>query len=196
MRLLIMGPPGAGKGTQAVVLAGLADGPHVSTGDLFRDNIARRTELGVLAEKYISAGEYVPDAVTDDMVRDRLAQPDAARAFVLDGYPRTLQQVTTLDTILAERDAALDGVVELVVPEDEVVTRILARAAVSGRSDDTEDVVRHRLAVYANQTAPLVEGYDARGLLHRVDGTGSVEDVAARLGRVVGRGVPGMREHN
>lgn len=187
MRLLIMGPPGAGKGTQAVALAALVDGPHISTGDLFRDNIARRTELGVLAEKYTSAGEYVPDAVTDDMVRDRLAQSDAAHAFVLDGYPRTLQQVATLETLLAEREVALDGVVELVVPEDEVVARILARAVVSGRSDDTEDVVRRRLAVYAEQTAPVVEAYAGRGLLRRVDGTGGVEDVAARLADVVGR---------
>lgn len=181
MRLLIMGPPGAGKGTHAGALAALVDGPHISTGDLFRDNIGRRTELGRLAEKYISAGEYVPDAVTDDMVRDRLGRPDAARAFVLDGYPRTGTQVATLDALLDARGAAVDAVVELTVPDDELVARILRRSAVSGRSDDTEDVVRHRLAVYADQTAPLVRAYGERGLLHRVDGTGTMDDVRRRV---------------
>ncbi|MCR1784030.1 adenylate kinase [Nocardioides carbamazepini] len=185
MRLLIMGPPGAGKGTHAGALASLVRGPHISTGDLFRDNIARGTELGRLAEKYIAAGEYVPDAVTDDMVRDRLGQPDAARAFVLDGYPRTHAQVATLDALLEARGTAVDGVVELIVPDDELVSRILRRSAVSGRSDDTEDVVRHRLAVYGDQTAPLLETYGERGLRHSVDGTGSPEEVRRRVERAV-----------
>lgn len=181
MRLLIMGPPGAGKGTHAGALAALVGGPHISTGDLFRDHIDRRTELGRLAEKYLATGEYVPDAVTDDMVRDRLARPDAAHSFVLDGYPRTDAQVATLDELLDARGTAVDGVVELTVPDDELVTRILRRSAVSGRSDDTEEVVRHRLAVYADQTAPLVRAYGERGLLHRVDGTGSMEEVRRRV---------------
>ncbi|MDQ6522878.1 adenylate kinase [Nocardioides sp. LHD-245] len=181
MRLLIMGPPGAGKGTHAGALASLVGGPHISTGDLFRDNIARRTELGRLAEKYISAGEYVPDEITDDMVRDRLGRPDAARSFVLDGYPRTGAQVAALDALLDARGTGVDGVVALTVPDDELVARILRRSAVSGRSDDSEDVVRHRLAVYADQTAPLVRAYGDRGLLHRVDGTGSMEEVRLRV---------------
>lgn len=185
MRLLIMGAPGAGKGTQAVALATLVGGPHISTGDLFRANITERTELGRLAEKYIAAGEYVPDAVTDDMVRDRLAAPDAAHAWVLDGYPRTSSQVASLDALLAGRGLTIDGAVELVVPEGELVDRLVARAAVSGRSDDTADVVRHRLGVYADQTAPLLAAYGARGLLRRVDGTGSVEDVRGRVAEVV-----------
>ncbi|UUW90517.1 adenylate kinase [Pimelobacter simplex] len=185
MRLLIMGAPGAGKGTQAVALAALVDGPHISTGDLFRSNIAQGTELGRLAEKYISAGEYVPDAVTDDMVRDRLAAPDAREAFVLDGYPRTSSQVASLDALLSERGLAIDRAVELVVPEEELVDRLVARAAVSGRSDDTADVVRHRLGVYAAQTAPLLASYGGRGVLHRVDGTGSVEEVRQRVAEVV-----------
>lgn len=181
MRLLITGPPGAGKGTQAVALAGRVGGPHISTGDIFRDNIRRRTELGALAEKFIAAGEYVPDAVTDAMVRDRLAEPDAAPAFVLDGYPRTEQQVATLDGLLDARGASIDAVIELVVPVEQLVARIRRRSADGGRLDDTDEVVRHRLAVYSEQTAPLLRVYGDRGLLHRLDATGDLEEVGQRI---------------
>ncbi|MFI5799957.1 adenylate kinase [Streptomyces sp. NPDC051677] len=186
MRLLIMGPPGAGKGTQAVALARRVDGPHISTGDIFRDNIGRRTELGTLAEKYIAAGEYVPDGVTDAMVRDRLAEPDATSAFVLDGYPRTEQQVATLDDLLDARGASVDAVIELVVPDEQLVARIHRRSAESGRLDDTDEVVRRRLAVYAEQTAPLLRTYADRGLLHRLDGTGDLDEVRQSINLALG----------
>ena len=181
MRVVLMGPPGAGKGTQAVVVAGRLGIPHVSTGDIFRANVAGGTPLGLEAQKYMDAGEYVPDSVTNEMVRDRLAQPDAAAGFLLDGYPRTLAQVDELAGMLAENGAAIDKVVEITVDTDEVVGRLVKRAAEQGRSDDTEDVIRRRQEIYAEQTAPLTSVYAAQGLLVQVDGMGSVEDVTARV---------------
>ncbi len=181
MRLLLMGPPGAGKGTQASIIAERYGIPAISTGDLFRNNVARGTDLGREAERYMNAGEYVPDDVTNGMLRDRLLEPDAEKGFLLDGYPRTLAQVEFLDSVLEEQGVSLDRVVELVVDVDEVVSRLLARAAAEGRKDDTEEVVRRRLEVYAEETAPLLELYDSRGLLIRVDGVGTVEEVANRI---------------
>lgn len=186
MRLLIMGPPGAGKGTQAVALAARINGPHISTGDIFRANISAQTELGVLAKSYIDAGEYVPDEVTNNMVRDRLGQPDAKDAFLLDGYPRTLDQVTTLDGILSDLGESLSGVVVLAVDSEELITRLLKRAQDSGRSDDTEDVIRKRQEVYTSETAPLLDVYRERGLLHAVDGTGALDEVEARINAALG----------
>ncbi|WP_286927708.1 MULTISPECIES: adenylate kinase [Aeromicrobium] len=180
-RLLIMGPPGAGKGTQAVALAKRIDGAHVSTGDIFRENVAQETELGQAAKRYMDAGEYVPDEVTNAMVADRLAQDDAREAFLLDGYPRTLDQVAKLDQILADLGSGLDGVIALTVIEDELIGRLLERAKVSGRSDDTEEVIRHRQEVYRNETAPLLAVYRDRGLLIEVDGMGTPEEVGARI---------------
>ena len=181
MRVVLMGPPGAGKGTQAVVVAGRLGIPHVSTGDIVRANVSQGTPLGVEAKRYMDAGEYVPDSVTNEMVRDRLAQPDAEPGFLLDGYPRTVAQVDELAGILAEQGRALDHVVELTVDVDEVVGRLLKRSAEQGRSDDTEDVIRRRLEVYFEQTAPLIHAYEAQGLLIKVDGMGSVDDVTARV---------------
>ncbi|MDO9380479.1 MAG: adenylate kinase [Nocardioidaceae bacterium] len=181
MRLLFMGPPGAGKGTQAETLSGRMGIPQISTGDIFRANVAEGTELGTTAKSYMDAGEYVPDEVTNAMVRDRLQQPDALDGFLLDGYPRTVDQVSTLDGILGEVDASLDAVVVLVADEDELVARLLKRAETSGRSDDTEDVIRHRQQVFTDQTAPLLEVYRDRGLLVEVDGMGEVDDVAQRI---------------
>jgi adenylate kinase len=186
MRVVLMGPPGAGKGTQAVVVAARLGIPHVSTGDIFRANVAGGTPLGLEAQKYMDAGEYVPDSVTNEMVRDRLAQPDAAAGFLLDGYPRTLAQVDELAGMLAEQGGALDKVVELTVDTDEVVGRLVKRAAEQGRSDDTEDVIRRRQEIYAEQTAPLTAVYAEQGLLVQVDGMGSVEDVTARVLAVLG----------
>ncbi|GAB2684848.1 adenylate kinase [Thalassiella azotivora] len=180
-RLVLLGPPGAGKGTQAQAVASRLGVPAVSTGDIFRANVGEGTELGKLAQRYMDAGEYVPDEVTNAMVRDRLAEPDAEGGFLLDGYPRTQAQVAELDGMLAERDAALDAVVELTVETDEVVQRLLKRAQTEGRSDDTEAVIRRRLEVYAEQTAPLTATYAERGLLRQVDGLGPVEDVTRRL---------------
>lgn len=180
-RLLIVGPPGAGKGTQAARIAEELAIPAISTGDIFRANVSQETELGVLAKSYMDAGEYVPDSVTNDMVRSRLAEPDAAEGFLLDGYPRTLDQVEALDGMLAELGTPLDRVLLLEADTDTVVERLLARGRESGRSDDTAETIRHRQNVYAEQTAPLVEVYESRGILRRVDGMASIEDVTAAL---------------
>jgi adenylate kinase len=181
MRLILLGPPGAGKGTQAKRLAEQLSIPAISTGDIFRSNVSTGTELGVLAKRYMDAGEYVPDSVTNEMVRARLAEPDTANGFLLDGYPRTTAQVETLDAMLAERGLRLDAVVELTADTDEVVQRLLKRAEIEGRADDTEDVIRRRMEVYAEQTAPLTAIYEAHGLLRRADGMGSVDEVTDRL---------------
>ncbi len=185
MRIVLMGPPGAGKGTQAISLASELGIPHISTGDIFRSNVSAETELGLLAKKYMDAGEYVPDSVTNDMVKNRLAEPDAKSGFLLDGYPRTVAQVAELDSILNKLGAAVDLVIELTVDIDEVVGRLVQRAAQQGRSDDSEDVIRRRLEVYTEQTAPLIEAYRARGLLKAVDGMGEIEQVRARLAEAV-----------
>ncbi|MGH3358046.1 MAG: adenylate kinase [Nocardioidaceae bacterium] len=181
MRLLLMGPPGAGKGTQSATLSARYELPQVSTGDIFRAHVSGDTELGRTARSYMDAGEYVPDEVTNEMVRHRLHQPDAADGFLLDGYPRTLDQVRTLDDILGELHTALDAVVELTVDKEELIARLLMRAQDSGRADDTEDVIRHRQDVYVDQTAPLVATYEQRGLLIRIDGMGDVDDVGRRI---------------
>jgi adenylate kinase len=181
VRLVLIGPPGAGKGTQAQVVAAELGIPHISTGDIFRANVAGGTPLGQEAKRYMDAGDLVPDSVTNAMVADRLAQPDAVVGFLLDGYPRNPGQADVLAAALAEEGVALDAVVEIVVGTDEVVERLLARAAKDGRADDTEAVIRHRLDVYAEQTAPLVEYYRARDLLATVDGVGDVADVSKRI---------------
>jgi adenylate kinase len=181
MRLVILGPPGAGKGTQAKQVAARFNIPAISTGDIFRANISARTELGLLVDEIVKSGKYVPDEVTNDLVRNRLQEPDARIGFLLDGYPRTSAQVDELDSMLSASGTALDAVLELTVDLDEVVTRLLKRAEIEGRPDDTEDVIRHRLAVYTEQTAPLVHIYSDRGLLVQVDGLGEVDDVTGRL---------------
>lgn len=181
MRILLVGPPGAGKGTQAAVLAGKLGVPHISTGDIFRTNVAEGTPLGVQAKSYMDKGEYVPDDVTNAMVRDRLAQPDTAAGFILDGYPRTVAQVHELDDMLSAGAGRLDIVVELSADTDELVERLAKRAADQGRSDDTPEVIRRRLEIYAETTAPLIDLYSGRGLVVAVDGLGAVDDVTARL---------------
>ena len=181
MRLLIMGPPGAGKGTQAAVVAAALGVPHISTGDIFRANVGAGTPLGEEAQRYMDAGEYVPDSITNAMVRDRISQGDCRPGFLLDGYPRTLEQVNELDMMLLADDERLDRVVELTVDTEEVVGRLLKRAQEQGRADDTADVIRRRLEVYFAQTAPLVAVYRERGILTDVDGLGAVDEVSERI---------------
>ncbi|MCW2833006.1 MAG: adenylate kinase [Nocardioides sp.] len=177
----MMGPPGAGKGTQATFIAEHFGIPAVSTGDIFRANVSRGTALGVKAKEYMDAGEYVPDEVTNEMVRNRIQEPDADKGFLLDGYPRTLAQVEELDTMIKSTGHALDAVVVLTVDQDEVVERLLQRALIDGRTDDTGDVIRRRQELYGEETAPLIEVYRDRGLLIEVDGMGQVEDVTQRI---------------
>ena len=181
MRLLIIGPPGAGKGTQAKAIAEHYAIPAISTGDIFRKNVAAGTELGRKVKEIMAAGEYLPDSVTNAMVRDRLAEDDARSGFLLDGYPRTVNQVHELDEILASSGQKLDAVLELGVDVDAVVQRLLKRAEIEGRADDTEDVIRNRMSVYDEQTSPLTSIYAERGVLVKVDGMGEVDEVAERI---------------
>ncbi len=207
MRTVLVGPPGAGKGTQASHIAKHFSIPQISTGDIFRANVTQRTELGLEAKKYMDAGDLVPDEVTIAMVKDRLAEDDAQEGFLLDGFPRTVRQAEALDEILAELSVNLDAVLELSVDEDEVVRRLSGRRTCHGcgrnwhvefdkpsekgvcdacgselfrRDDDAPETVRHRLEVYAEQTAPLVEHYDESGLLRRIEAIGTVDEVTER----------------
>jgi len=180
-RLLLVGPPGAGKGTQAAILADTFDIPAISTGDMFRTNVVNGTPLGLQVKAIMDAGEYVPDSLTNEIVADRLSEPDARSGFLLDGYPRTPDQVDELDRILAADNASLDVVVLLVADADVVVARLLKRATEQGRLDDTEEIIRHRMNVYVEQTSPIIDGYDARNLVVRVDALGAVDDVTARI---------------
>jgi adenylate kinase len=181
MRLIMMGPPGAGKGTQAKYIADHFGIPAISTGDIFRANVSKGTPLGIEAAKYMDAGDYVPDEVTNLMVRDRIDEEDANPGFLLDGYPRTLAQVEELDGMIKHTGHALDAVVVLTVDPDEIVQRLLQRAQVEGRADDTEDVIRRRQELYTEQTEPLIGVYRDRGILIEVDGMGEVEDVTRRI---------------
>ena len=181
MRLIIMGPPGAGKGTQAKYIADHFGIPAISTGDIFRANVSEGTPLGLEAKRYMDAGDYVPDEVTNLMVRNRIDEKDAEPGFLLDGYPRTLAQVEELDGMIKFTGHSLDAVVVLTVDPDEIVGRLLQRAQVEGRADDTEDVIRKRQEIYAEQTEPLIEVYRARGILIEVDGMGEVAEVTQRI---------------
>ena len=186
IRLLLIGPPGAGKGTQAALLAKRYSIPAISTGDIFRENVANETPLGIEAKGFMDRREYVPDSLTNALVRDRLSQPDAAAGFLLDGYPRTIDQVHELDDVLHENGTKLDVVVQLTADSDELVTRLSLRASQQGRTDDTPDVIRKRQDVYEEQTAPLIDVYAARGLVAMVDGLGAVDEVTARIAEVLG----------
>lgn len=174
-RVVLVGPPGAGKGTQAAALSEKLGVPHISTGDLFRAHVGEQTPLGQEARRYLDSGELVPDSVTNEMVRERLNDPDAKAGFLLDGFPRNTKQAEVLGEMLAEFDTALDAVIQLQVAEDVVVERLLSR----GRSDDTEDVIRRRQQVYASETAPLLEYYS--DILVTVDGVGDVDEVSSRV---------------
>lgn len=176
-----MGAPGAGKGTQASGLAARYGVPAISTGDIFRANIKGQTPLGIKVKAIIDAGEYVPDETTEEIVADRLEQPDCEPGFLLDGFPRTLHQVHFLDEHLASRGGGLDAVVSLHVDPEALVARLLDRALKEGRADDNEDTIRRRMEVYAGQTAPLLMHYEQQGLLVEIDGTGTVEEVQQRM---------------
>lgn len=180
-RLLLVGPPGAGKGTQAGFLVERFGVPQISTGDIFRHHITNETTLGVQVKAIVDAGDYVPDSLTNAIVTERLDEDDARGGFLLDGYPRTLDQVHYLDRLLEQRGLPLEAVVRLVADEEEIVSRLMARAREQGRSDDTEEAVRHRMDVYHRETEPLLQVFQERGLLLEVDGLGAVEEVAGRV---------------
>lgn len=181
IRILLIGPPGAGKGTQAALLAKHFGIPAISTGDIFRENVRNETPLGLEAKAFMDRGEYVPDSLTNALVRDRLNQPDAVDGFLLDGYPRTIDQVAELDDILDESDKKLDVVVQLTADSDELLRRLSGRAEEQGRSDDTPEVIKRRLSVYEEQTAPLIDVYAARSLVAKVNGLGDIADVTTRI---------------
>ena len=180
-RLLIIGPPGAGKGTQAALIAQSFGIPAISTGDIFRFNVKNETELGKKAKAFMDRGEYVPDSLTNELVRDRLSHDDAGRGFLLDGYPRTVDQVDELDAILNEMGRKLDVVIQLAADNDELVRRLASRAEIEGRADDTPEVIRRRLEVYDEQTAVLIDIYAGRGLVARIDGLGEISEVTGRI---------------
>ncbi|MDA8549397.1 MAG: adenylate kinase [Aquiluna sp.] len=181
IRILLIGPPGAGKGTQAALLAQHFGIPAISTGDIFRENVRNETPLGLEAKAFMDRGEYVPDSLTNALVRDRLNQDDAAAGFLLDGYPRTIDQVEELDDILEETEKKLDVVVQLTADSEELLRRLSGRAQEQGRSDDTPEVIKRRLDVYEEQTAPLIDIYASRSLVAKVNGLGEIGDVTNRI---------------
>ena len=180
-RLLIVGPPGAGKGTQAARLTERYGIPAIATGDIFRENIRNQTPLGVEVKAIVDAGDYVPDTLTNALVTSRLSEEDALDGFLLDGYPRTVDQIHYLDELLAGRGQQLDAVILLRADTDAVVARLRKRAIEQGRADDTEEAIRHRQDVYARETAPLLPVFRDRGLLIEVDGLGEIDEVSDRI---------------
>jgi len=180
-RLLIVGPPGAGKGTQSVRITAAFSIPAIATGDIFRANIKNQTELGKQVSAIINAGDYVPDSLTNDLVKSRLQEDDCSEGFLLDGYPRTVDQLRFLDDVLAAEGTALDAVVQLVADEDEIVSRLLKRAHEEGRTDDTADTIRHRQELYQRETAPLIAIYKQRGIVIEIDALGEVAAVGDRI---------------
>ena len=183
MRIVLLGPPGAGKGTQAVKLAEKLGVPQVSTGDLFRHNISTGTKLGLEAKKYLDAGDLVPASLTNALVDDRLDDADLAGGFILDGFPRSVEQAEALHDMLARRNLKLDAVLEFRVPEEILVDRLKGR----GRADDTEDVIRNRFKVYREETAPLLDYYQGEHELKTVDAVGELDEVFARALHALGR---------
>jgi adenylate kinase len=181
IRLLIVGPQGSGKGTQGVRIAKAFGIPAVSTGDVFRSAVAAGSELGEQVKAVIEGGHLVSDELTSAVVRDRLAEPDTAAGFLLDGYPRNVAQVRDLDAFLEGRDEELDAVIQLVVPREESIARLALRAQEQGRTDDTEEVIANRLAIYERETAPILGVYHARGIVDEVDGVGTLDEVTERV---------------
>lgn len=180
-RLLIVGPQGSGKGTQGAIIAGEHGVPAVATGDIFRAHIKNDTELGKKVKAITAGGNLVPDEVTSELVRDRLSEPDAQGGFLLDGYPRNTTQVAHLDAFLAGRGESLDAVILLDVPREESLARISLRAEQEGREDDTPDAIAKRLDIYESETAPIIGVYSERGIVDRIDGVGSLDEITARI---------------
>jgi adenylate kinase len=180
MRLVLVGPPGAGKGTQAQFLAKHYSIPHISTGDIFRANLKAGTPLGVEAQKFMHAGELVPDSVTNEMVKDRLTHSDTANGFLLDGFPRNVAQAQVLSSVLAENKTPLDAVLELQIDDSEIISRLDNRRSVESRADDAAEVIVHRLKVYHEQTAPIIGYYSTEGSLITISATGAVDEVTKR----------------
>jgi len=181
MRLILFGPPGAGKGTQAVAISKAFSLPHIATGDIFRDNVRNETDLGRQAKLYMDQGALVPDDVVIAMVDERLTRDDVSDGFLLDGFPRTVAQAKALDEVLTGHGTAVDAVLRLLVDDEELVSRLLQRAQEQGRSDDTREVVQTRLQVYREETEPLVDRYRQQGVLHEIDGQGSIDEVRERV---------------
>ena len=180
MRLVLVGPPGAGKGTQAQFLAEHYSIPHISTGDIFRANLKAGTPLGLEAQKFMDAGELVPDSVTNEMVKDRLTHADTANGFLLDGFPRNVAQAQVLSAVLAESKTPLDAVLELQIDDSEIISRLDNRRSVESRADDAAEVIVHRLKVYHEQTAPIIGYYSTEGSLITISATGAVDEVTKR----------------
>jgi adenylate kinase len=189
-RFLIVGPPGVGKGTQAARISEAFGIPTISTGDIFRSNIAQGTELGKQVKAIVDAGDYVPDSLTNALIEDRLQAADAAQGFLLDGYPRTPDQVKHLDALLAASGHSLDAVIRLLADREEIVRRLRKRALEQGRADDSEEAIRHRQEVYQRETEPVVAMYRERGALLEIDGLGEIDEVTERIfSRLAERGI-------
>jgi adenylate kinase len=196
-RFLIVGPPGAGKGTQSVRLTSAFRMPAIATGDIFRANIANQTDLGKQVSAIIKSGEYVPDSLTNDLIASRLEEADCEGGFLLDGYPRTVDQLRFLDELLGARGTALDAVILLVADQDEIVSRLLKRAHEEGRSDDTPETIRYRQELYLRETAPLIAVYRERGLVIEVDALGEIDEVTTRIfSALADRGLSGVEVAN
>ena len=180
MRLVLVGPPGAGKGTQAQFLSEHYLIPHISTGDIFRANLKAGTPLGIEAQKFMDSGELVPDSVTNEMVKDRLAHSDTANGFLLDGFPRNVAQAQVLSSVLTEKKMPLNAVLELQIDDSEIISRLNNRRSVESRADDAEEVIVHRLKVYHEQTAPIIEYYRTQGSLITISATGAVDEITKR----------------
>lgn len=180
-RLILAGPPGAGKGTQATTVSQQLGIPAISTGEIFRAEIANKSDIGLEAQRYISEGNLVPDSVTNQIVRRRLARPDAVNGFLLDGYPRTLEQIDALEAMLAEEGLSIDAMVDIEIPDEEVKGRLLKRAEIEGRADDTPEVIAHRVKVYHDATEPIIGAFRDRNKLITIDGMGTIEEVRERI---------------
>ena len=184
--MIFMGPPGAGKGTQAKEICNIYHIPQISTGDILREAIKTGSELGVKAKKYLDAGDLVPDEIVIDIIKERLSESDCSKGFILDGFPRTVVQAESLDNLLKKMGKSLDLIINLDVPENELLKRLLKRAEIEGRSDDNEEVIKNRLQNYRSKTFPLLDYYKKQSILSEVNGTGGMEDITSTIKGIIG----------